>query len=516
MLTAKTARTGRRARTPRRDPQQVRDGFATALETVAADQPARAALVGVHDGAVLTWRELAGRSAAIAAELEAQVSAAGSATAIVALVDNTPASIALLTGALRTVAPLIVLPADARPDVVEGVREALHRRGTIAVVASAKGSVVRDDANGGRRANTRVGVDASGAQVAGRPPAPGELLLSTGGTTGAPKLANATALRRSPVAVPFDGRLVSRLRWRPGQTQLVVAPTGHASSLLFVVEGLAAGNTLVLQRDVAVSVMADVIESHRVTWAHMTPFHMRWASRTFGARPGALATLRALVHTSAPCPHGTKRQWIDVLGPSAVFEMYGATEGIGTTVASGDEWLERPGTVGRGFFTKVRVVGDDGTPLLPRHEGIVQLKTAGRVPQIAYTADGFATVGDVGYLDEDAYLFLAPRRFDLILVAGANVYPSEVEAVLLEHCDVVDAAVVGVPDDRTGERVCAIVVGTRIETNDLLRHCRDRLARVKVPRRFVIADELPRNASGKLDRATVRALVQDGAVRQVT
>jgi bile acid-coenzyme A ligase len=191
--------------------------------------------------------------------------------------------------------------------------------------------------------------------------------------------------------------------------------------------------------------------------------------------------------------------------------VYSSTEHIGGTMVRGDEWLRRPGTVGRGFFTRISIRDDAGNRLAPGVTGKVFMR-AGRSSandgylgdQVVETApDGFASVGDYGWLDEDGYLFLAPRRHHLINVGGEKVSPSEVEAELLEHPAVLDAVVVPVEDDVLGSTVGAYVVagpGSSVSGKDLMAHCRTRLANFKVPTRVTFVDQVPRSAAGKIER----------------
>jgi long-chain acyl-CoA synthetase len=232
-----------------------------------------------------------------------------------------------------------------------------------------------------------------------------------------------------------------------------------------------------------------------------------------------VSSLRTILHGAAPCPVQVKQAIIDWWGPVLV-EYYAATEGVGTFVAS-EEWLTKPGTVGKPARAgNVRILdpvsGDD----VPAGEiGTVYLRApeVGRFDyygdpaktESSYRGDYF-TLGDVGYLDGDGYLFLTDRSADLIISGGVNVYPAEVEAELLAHPAVGDAAVIGVPDDEWGEVVVAVVEpreGTAPSdalAGELIEHCRAHLARFKCPRRVDFVDELPRTDSGKLYKRRLR------------
>jgi len=175
--------------------------------------------------------------------------------------------------------------------------------------------------------------------------------------------------------------------------------------------------------------------------------------------PAGFTSLRAMLHTAARCDAETKRGWIGLLGPERVYELYGATEGVGVTLVRGDEWLARPGTVGRGFVTQVRILDEAGKPG-PARRGRQPCSCGPpqRVGRSDYvneqairtTLDGFATVGDHGRLDRDGYLYLEPRDHDIINVGGEKVDPDEVEAALRDHPAVIDAVAVAVPHRRSG------------------------------------------------------------------
>jgi long-chain acyl-CoA synthetase len=231
-----------------------------------------------------------------------------------------------------------------------------------------------------------------------------------------------------------------------------------------------------------------------------------------------VSSLRFVLHGAAPCPVTVKRAIIEWWGP-VVTEYYAATEGVGSFVSSA-EWLQRPGTVGRAAPGHVRIVDPASGEDVPTGEvGTVYLK-APAVGRFDYYGDSaktagsylgdYYTMGDVGYLDADGYLFLTDRSADLIISGGVNVYPAEVEAALLAHPSVGDAAVIGVPDEEWGELVVAVVEpGTGVAATDdlaaeLIAHCRGALAHFKCPRRVDFTDHMPRTDSGKLYKRRLR------------
>jgi long-chain acyl-CoA synthetase len=225
-----------------------------------------------------------------------------------------------------------------------------------------------------------------------------------------------------------------------------------------------------------------------------------------------------VLHGAAPCPISVKQSLIDWLGP-IVWEYYAATEGVGCFVDSAG-WLKRPGTVGKPAVDGQVMVGDgDATPLPPGETGLVYIKAPaeGRFRYFkddaktdgTYRGDYF-TLGDVGHMDADGYLFLTDRSANLIISGGVNIYPAEVDNVLLEHPAVGDVATIGVPDPEWGERVLAVVepqpgvTGTPALAEELIAFCRERLARFKCPRTVDFVDELPRQDNGKIYKRLLR------------
>jgi len=238
--------------------------------------------------------------------------------------------------------------------------------------------------------------------------------------------------------------------------------------------------------------------------------------------PAGFTSLRAMLHTAARCDADTKRGWIGLLGPERVYELYGAPEGVGVTLVRGDEWLARPGTVGRGFLTQVRILDDAGKLVPPGTAGTVFMRTPQRVGRSDYvneqairtTLDGFATVGDHGRLDQDGYLYLEPRDHDIINVGGEKVDPDEVEAALRDHPAVVDAVAVAVPHRTLGSVVGVHVVlrpGASVRRAELAAHCGRRLVGYKIPKHFTFVDQVPRSAAGKIQRWRLAPYHENGA-----
>jgi long-chain acyl-CoA synthetase len=263
-----------------------------------------------------------------------------------------------------------------------------------------------------------------------------------------------------------------------------------------------------------------LIERHGITHTHMVPtmFHRLVALPEETRELYDTSSLRFIIHGAAPCPVPVKQRLIEWLGPIVV-EYYAATEGLGTLVDS-KTWLEHPGTVGRPMAPGlVKVADEDGNDLPPGEIGLVFLQAPAATKFDYYhddtkTADAFRgayfTLGDMGYMDEGGFLFLTDRTANLIISGGVNIYPAEVDAVLLEHPSVGDVATIGVPDEEWGEAVKAVVQpsdgveGSEALAAELMEYCRAHLAHFKCPRSVDFVSELPREDTGKIFKRKLR------------
>jgi acyl-CoA synthetase (AMP-forming)/AMP-acid ligase II len=287
-------------------------------------------------------------------------------------------------------------------------------------------------------------------------------------------------------------------------THLVCSPMYHSVSIRFAAGTLLSGGRLVILSRFDAAAATAAIVDHRPTTTFLAPTALQRLLRHAGP-PDLLDSFRLLVHAGSPCPPAVKRAALERTGPGVVWEFYGSTEGQ-FTACSPDEWQNRPGTVGRARPGRRLRVDDDGVvwcrcPSFARFDYWRDPAATDR----AWRGDEF-TVGDLGRLDTDGYLFLDGRRDDLIITGGVNVYPAEVEAVLAEAPGVIDAAVFGLPDADWGQCVCAAIVGP--VTEETLRALvADRLAPYKRPKTYFRLEQLPRTSTGKLRRLALPALL---------
>jgi long-chain acyl-CoA synthetase len=343
-------------------------------------------------------------------------------------------------------------------------------------------------------------------------PVPGSLMLYTSGTTGRPKGVRKRA--HPPVVENLAG-------YEADSVHLCTGPLYHAAPLnISLISPLSNGAGVVLMDSWTAAETLRLVEEHRVTHTHVVPtmFHRLLALDDDTRARFDVSSLRLVVHGAAPCPIPVKQAMIAWLGPVLV-EYYASTEGAGTLVDAGT-WLRKPGTVGKPFPEDQIIVGDEDARPVPAGEiGMVWVKShPGEEFEYFHDQDKternqrgpWYTLGDLGYLDEDGYLFLSGRSAELIISGGVNIYPAEIDAVLLEHPAVRDAATIGIPNDEWGEEVLAVVelepsVSPSLEMGEaLIEHCRERLARFKCPRAIEFVGELPRQDNGKVYRKVLR------------
>ncbi len=349
----------------------------------------------------------------------------------------------------------------------------------------------------------------------------GAAMHYTSGTTGRPK-----AVRRALSGLDPDvvaDLLTSLLQFfgvtgGPPNVHLVTSPNYHTAVTMFGGTALNFGHTLVCMDAWDATRALELVQRYRVTNTHMVPTQFkRMLSLPAEARNRYdVSSMRWLIHAAAPCPVPIKREMLDWWGP-CVYEYYAATEGGGTIVTP-QEWLERPGTVGKPWpMSEVMIADDDGNPCPAGMPGTVYLKMA---LEFEYKDDpektaasrlrGFFTVGDIGFLDEDGYLFLCDRKSDMIISGGANIYPAEIESEIIINPKVADVAVFGVPDEDWGEQVKAVVQpADGVPPSDelaaeIIASLEGRLAKMKWPKSIDFIAEMPRDPSGKLLKRRLR------------
>jgi long-chain acyl-CoA synthetase len=297
----------------------------------------------------------------------------------------------------------------------------------------------------------------------------------------------------------------------PSDIHLVCSPLSHSAPHRYALRTLEVGGTVALLSRFDAAETLAAIDLFNATSTFMVPTHLEriLSLGELALLRHDLSSMRLLVHAGAPIREETKRRAIDLFPPGSVWEFYGSTEGQATRI-SAEEWLRKPGSVGRPREGAEVVIKDENGEVMPANEvGGVWIKDP-RLERFQYWGDraktrrawrsGAFTVGDLGYLDEDGYLFLTGRADDTIITGGVNVYPQEVEAALQEHPAVVEVMVYGVPNEEWGQEVRAAIVGTVTDTDDLRTWARERLAGFKVPRRIEVVDALPRTPTGKLKR----------------
>jgi bile acid-coenzyme A ligase len=337
--------------------------------------------------------------------------------------------------------------------------------------------------------------------------------MTSGGSTGRPKLilANAPGLI-DPDAAPL-------LRMRLDGTHLMPGPLYHNGPFVWSTTALLAGNHLVLGGKFDAETTLQLIDRHRPDSMYVVPTMMAriWKLPEDVRARYDVSSLATVWHLAAPCPPWLKEAWIDWLGADVIWELYAGTEAQAATIISGREWLEHRGTVGRPSGGQMKIVRADGTDASPGEVGEIYMRPSDdeRVRTYQYVGaearridGGWESLGDMGWMDADGYLYLTDRQTDMILAGGANIYPAEVEAALDEHARVRSCAVVGLPDDDLGNRVHAIVQtddGTAIDVDELRAHLEERLVRYKVPRTFEFTAEPLRDDAGKLRRSALRA-----------
>ena len=363
--------------------------------------------------------------------------------------------------------------------------------------------------------------------------AAGQVMNYTSGTTGRPK-----GVRRA--LAPLEPDLVATLTTgflamfdlvpEDGNVHICGSPLYHTAVLVFSSSSLHMGHPVVLMDKWQPEEMLRLIERYKVTHSHMVPtqFHRLLGLPEDVRAQYDVSSLRAMVHAAAPCPVETKKQMLDWWGDT-IYEYYAATEGGGTLVKP-QEWRKYPGTVGRPWpSADIRILDENDADCPVDQPGTVFIKLG--QADFKYKGDdekteenrreGYFTVGDIGYLNSEGYLFLCDRKSDMIISGGVNIYPAEIESVMIQHPEVVDVAVFGIPHSDWGEEVKAVVQPVDGKTGDeafaqaILSFCSDKLAKYKTPRSIDFTGEMPRDPNGKLYKRKLRDPYWEGLEKAI-
>ena len=334
---------------------------------------------------------------------------------------------------------------------------------------------------------------------------------TSGGSTGRPKLILSGAAAVTLKVVPEVGA------WRltPASTALIPAPLYHNAGFGMMMAVINLGAHLVVMPRFDPEEMLREIERRGVTWTYVVPTMMNriWRLPTENRERYDVRSLKTLWHLAAPCPPWLKEAFIHWLGGEVIQELYAGTEAQSATVISGTEWLDHRGSVGKVVYGEMQAFDDEGLPLPPRAVGEIYMRKAeGAADSYKYLGatakrlpGGWESLGDIGWFDEEGYLYLADRRTDMILVGGSNVYPAEIEAALEEHPAVHSSAVIGLPDDDLGNTIHAIVHMTGMADETGLRKLlSERLVTYKQPRTYEFIDTPLRDDAGKVRRPALR------------
>ncbi len=421
----------------------------------------------------------------------------------------------------------VIDDSDARAVFVDATMPELA-----AHVRAANAAVTVHLAVGGALPGWRAYEDALATAGAAPPASDGSEMLYSSGTTGRPK-----AVRRP---LPTDGNgswaqavlemaLTHKYGMSPSSVYLSPAPLYHAAGVNYTMAVNRVGAAAILMRKFDAETVLRLIETHRVTHAQFVPtMFVRMLKLPRAVREAYdVSSLRCVIHAAAPCPVDVKHHMMKWFGP-IIHEYYGGTEGFAGTTIGPEEWLAHPGSVGKPM-SPVHVIGDDGVELPAGHAGDLffeggpdfeDFKDPAKTASV-YNDRGWRTLGDMGYVDDDGYLYLTDRSTFMIVSGGVNIYPQEVENLLIMHPKLVDAAVFGVPNDEFGEEVKAVVQpvdgvrpGPDLEA-ELIEYCRAHLAGYKCPRTVEFVPELPRDPNGKLYKRRIRERYWQGRASRI-
>ena len=500
--------------------------------THAALFPDKPAVIVAGGTEVTTYRELEERSARLARYLHATGLRRGDHIAL--LTDNDPRTFEVYWAAMRSGLYFTAVNNHLSPAEIAYIVNDCGAKALVvsAHLAESAAKIVPDTPGVSIRLSYRgdvEGHDSYEAALAGSSPEPlpsqpaGMDMLYSSGTTGRPKGIK-PPLPDTTVAEPTNVTSVFApiYGFDTETVYLSPAPIYHAAPLRFCATIQALGGTVVMMEKFDAEQALAAIERHRVTHSQWVPtMFVRMLKLDDAVRSRYdVSSLRVAIHAAAPCPVQVKQAMIDWWGP-VLYEYYAATESIGVTLIDSEQWLRRAGSVGKAALGLIHVCGADGGELAPGEIGTIYFERE-EMP-FAYHNDPdktteaihpqhptWSTTGDIGYVDDEGFLFLTDRKAFMIISGGVNIYPQEVEDALALHPKVFDSAVIGIPDAEMGESVQAViqpapgVTGSPELADELRTFLRDRIAHYKVPRGVDFVDELPRTPTGKLVKGKLR------------
>ena len=356
------------------------------------------------------------------------------------------------------------------------------------------------------------------------------LMNYTSGTTGRPKGVLRKGMGKD-VVLAMREYLADWWGYRPEDTHGVFGALYHGAPMMHAYINTVMGASVAIlsvDKGFKAEDALKMIQDFKINTSHMVPaMFIRFLDL-----PGEtlekydMSSLRKVMHAAAPCPVDVKWKIMDYFGKGVVWEYYGGSEGGGTMITD-EEWREKPGSVGKPWpMSEVKIYDDDGNQLPPNKVGTIYMTSGGfgfeyhkdkKKTQEAYI-EGFFTMGDMGLLDEDGYLFIVDRKSDMIISGGVNIYPAEIENTLFEHPSVFDVAVFGVPDEKWGEAIKAVVQlkqGKTATEQEIIQWCEEKMSKIKKPKSVDFMDELPRDINGKIYKRQLRDKYWEGRKTKV-